>query len=119
MNDSVFQSRLISSQDIDGHGVFSEVGHEKIGMIHHLMIDKTTGTIAYADVSFGGILGIGEEHQMVPWHALTYHPELDGFTTAITESQVKAAPRRTMTEAFDPTWEQRLHEHYRVRGYWS
>ena len=119
MSNSAPQGNLLSSKDIEGHAVYAEDSHEKIGDIHRLMIDRGSGNVAYADIKFGGVFGIGKEHHMIPWRALSYHAELDGFVTAITDSQVKAAPRPGSADIFDPSWEQRLHEHYRIRGYWS
>ena len=35
------------------------------------MIDMRTGRVAYAVISFGGFLGIGDKLFAVPWQALT------------------------------------------------
>ena len=49
---------LISSETVQGTDVYG-VGGDKIGEIDHLMIDKPTGKVAYAVMSFGGFLGLG------------------------------------------------------------
>ena len=48
---------LISSEKVEGTAVYDRKG-EKIGSVHHLMINKYTGQVAYAVISFGGFLGI-------------------------------------------------------------
>ena len=52
---------LISSEDVEGTNVFGP--HEaQIGEIDHLMIDKISGRVTYAVMSFGGFLGLGHSH---------------------------------------------------------
>jgi hypothetical protein len=54
-------SRLISADKVEGTAVYNPAG-EKIGKIENVMIDKLTGKVAYAVMSFGGFLGIGDKH---------------------------------------------------------
>jgi sporulation protein YlmC with PRC-barrel domain len=61
--------QLISSEDVEGTTVFDMAG-KKIGEIDHLMIDKITGRVTYAVMSFGGFLGLGHNHYPLPWPAL-------------------------------------------------
>jgi PRC-barrel domain len=49
---------LISSDKVEGTPVYNRQG-EKLGSTHSLMIDKRSGKVAYAVMSFGGFLGIG------------------------------------------------------------
>ena len=50
---------LIGSDKVDGTAVYG-ADHEKIGSIERVMIDKISGKVAYAVLSFGGFLGLGE-----------------------------------------------------------
>ena len=50
--------RLISSEDVEGTNVYG-VGDKAIGEIDHLLIDKVSGRVLYAVMSFGGFLGLG------------------------------------------------------------
>jgi sporulation protein YlmC with PRC-barrel domain len=63
--------QLISSEDVEGVNVYDMQG-KKIGEIDHLMIDKISGRVTYAVMSFGGFLGLGHSHYPVPWGALKY-----------------------------------------------
>ena len=51
----------------------------KIGEIDHLMIDKVSGNVRYAVMSFGGFLGLGHSHYPLPWNALQYDRRARGI----------------------------------------
>ena len=51
--------QLISSEDVEGTNVYDMKG-DKIGEIDHLMIDKVSGRVTYAVMSFGGFIGLGQ-----------------------------------------------------------
>jgi hypothetical protein len=53
--------RLISSEDVQGTNVYG-AGNEAIGEIDHLLIEKVSGRVVYAVMSFGGFLGLGHSH---------------------------------------------------------
>jgi PRC-barrel domain len=65
------------------------------------MIDKLSGRVAYAVMSFGGFLGIGEDYYPLPWSALTYNERLGGYEFDVTEEQLKNAPRYAQNENWD------------------
>src|SRR6266702_4289908 len=52
--------RVLSASTISGDKVVNAAG-ENLGDIKELMIDLPTGRIAYAVLSFGGFLGMGEK----------------------------------------------------------
>ena len=82
--------RLISSEDVQGTNVYG-IGDESIGEIDHLLIEKISGRVAYAVMSFGGFLGVAHSHYPIPWSALKYDTALEGYRTGITEAQLKEA----------------------------
>ena len=57
---------LIGSDRVEGTVVRRPNG-DKLGKIERLMIDKASGTIAYAVMSFGGLFGLGHSHYPIPW----------------------------------------------------
>jgi hypothetical protein len=109
---------LISSEDVNGTIVYGSDG-KKIGEIDHLMIDKMSGRVAYAVISFGGFLGLGHSHYPVPWGALSYDMKLSGFRTNITEQHLKDAPEFSDDSWGDRDWEVRTHRHYIAPHYWE
>jgi hypothetical protein len=62
---------LIESDRVEGTTVYDPQGND-IGIIKRLMIEKLSGRVAYAVMSFGGFLGMGSEEHTIPWSKLTY-----------------------------------------------
>ncbi len=111
--------RLISSEDVNGTAVYGLRGETKIGDIDHLMIDKLSGRVTYAVMSFGGFLGLGHSHYPIPWAALKYDPAIGAYRTGITEDQLKDAPEFSDDSWEDRGWETRTHQHYGAAAYWQ
>jgi hypothetical protein len=106
---------LIGSDKVEGTYVYDAKG-EHIGSIERVMIEKVSGQVAYAVLSFGGFLGIGNEYYPIPWASLKYDTGLGGYRTNITEQQLYGAPKYT-GESWD--WEDRergrsVYDHYGV-----
>ncbi len=57
--------RLIASDKVQGTEVFGRDG-ERLGSVYNFMVDKVTGRVAYAVLSFGGLLGLGERYHPLP-----------------------------------------------------
>jgi hypothetical protein len=70
-------SDLISSDKVEGTAVYNRQG-EKLGSIYTLMIDKISGKVVYAVMSFGGFLGIGDRYHPLPWSVLKYDTRQGG-----------------------------------------
>ncbi|WP_034990804.1 PRC-barrel domain-containing protein [Beijerinckia mobilis] len=84
---------LIASDRVEGTDVRNANG-DRIGEIARLMINKRTGQVAYAVMSFGGFLGIGEDFYPIPWQKLTYNPELDAYEiNDLDVTKLENAPR--------------------------
>ena len=111
-------SNLIGSDKVEGTPVYRLNG-DNIGQIERVMIDKISGKVAYAVMSFGGFLGIGEDYYPLPWSVLTYNPTLGGYEVEITEQQLKSAPKYSRHESWDWTDRQRtqkLTDYYGALG---
>jgi hypothetical protein len=93
-------SNLIGSDKVEGTPVYRLNG-DNIGQIERVMIDKISGKVAYAVMSFGGFLGIGEDYYPLPWSVLTYNPTLGGYEVEITDQQLKGAPKYSRHESWD------------------
>jgi hypothetical protein len=83
---------LIGSDKVEGTAVYG-ADRSKIGSIERVMIDKMSGKVSYAVLSFGGFLGMGDDHYPLPWQSLKYDTNLGGYITGLTESQLKGAPK--------------------------
>jgi hypothetical protein len=91
---------LIGSDKVEGTAVYGS-NDQKIGKIERIMIDKISGKVAYAVLSFGGFMGIGEDYYPLPWSNLTYDTNLNGYKVAITENQLKGAPKYSKSTSWD------------------
>ena len=69
MNTASQTFNLISSENVEGTNVYDSSGN-KIGEIDHLMIDKVSGSVRYAIMSFGGFMGLGHSHYPLPWNSI-------------------------------------------------
>jgi hypothetical protein len=107
---------LIESDRVEGTPVVNANGGQ-IGTIKRLMIEKVSGRIVYAIMSFGGFLGIGEHERVVPWGALHYSQRWQGYQLDRTADEIRSAPEIVHGET-DRERETALHEHYDVPPYW-
>jgi hypothetical protein len=105
--------RLISSSKIEGTPVVGRDG-EHLGKIVNFMVDKYTGRVAYAVMSFGGTLGFGESLFPLPWSYLTYDTDRDGYVLGVSKEQLSKAPRFQASDApeFSKSYRQDLGRFY-------
>ena len=83
---------LIGSDKVEGTNVYRSSG-EKIGEIERIMLEKRSGKVAYAVMSFGGFLGIGHDHYPVPWARLTYNERLGGYEVNVSDQELERASK--------------------------
>jgi hypothetical protein len=95
---------LISADKVTGTSVYNRQG-EKLGSVYDLMLNKQSGQVAYAIMSFGGFLGMGESYHPLPWRALTYDTRQDGYVVDIDRKRLEAAPNSTASA--EPNWADR------------
>lgn len=83
--------RLITASQVQGTAVY-DTKLEKLGRVEDVMIQKASGRIAYAILTFGGFLGIGDRYYPLPWDKLRYDTELGGYVVDIDRETVEGAP---------------------------
>jgi sporulation protein YlmC with PRC-barrel domain len=110
-------SNMVSSADVNGTNVYSPSG-DHLGHVDHLMIDKKSGQIAYAILSFGGFLGIGAGEHPLPWKKLSYDVNVNGYVTDVTPEQLTDAPIRGDRWYDDPEYARQSYAHYGISPYW-
>jgi hypothetical protein len=92
---------LIAADKVEGTPVYN-AEDEKLGTVAKLMIDKRSGKVSYAVMSFGGFLGMGESYHPLPWESLTYDVEKDGYVVTLTREQLEGGPRYQRNN--EPDW---------------
>ena len=112
---------LIASDRVEGTAVKRSNG-DKIGRIERLMLDKLSGKVAYAILSFGGFLGMGDKHLPIPWTKLTYNRDFEAYQLDLSDDVLKKAPSYNADKEFD--WGDRsqeieVHNYYGISPYWA
>jgi len=98
-------TNLISADKVTGTSVYNPRG-EKLGSIYDVMLNKMSGQVAYAVMSFGGFLGMGESYHPLPWRALTYDPRQGGYVVDVDRNRLEKAPHYS---ADDEPWSNRTY----------
>ena len=116
MSETVAESgqKLILGSRVDSTPVFNREG-ERIGHIDDLSIERVSGKVAYAIMSFGGFLGIGERFHPIPWSLLHYDVDRGGYVVPLDKADLKNAPhydREELIALGGPS-----HQHYGQRIY--
>ena len=111
--------RLIAADKVEGTAVYN-TGGDRLGTIEDLMIDKISGRVAFAVMSFGGFLGIGEQHHPLPWSILTYDTTKGGYVVDLTREQLEGAPSYAASENVDlsDTHGVRVYDYYKAQPFW-
>ncbi len=106
---------LVPSDHVEGAAVYGRDGC-KIGTIERLMLDKLSGTVAYAVVRSGGLLTVDQHHYPVEWSSLKFDPARKAYEAATTLDELRGGPSELDGEAFD--WGDRSPV-YRHPQYWT
>jgi sporulation protein YlmC with PRC-barrel domain len=113
--------RVMAADTLEGDKVVNSAG-EDLGEIKDIMIDVPSGRVAYAVLSFGGVLGMGSKLFAVPWRALQLDPENHRFILDVDKEQLKNAPgfdKDHWPSMADQRWANEIHEYYGSRAYWE
>ena len=106
--------QLMGADTLMGNDVYNKDG-EDLGDIKEFMIDMASGRIAYAVLSFGGLLGMGDKLFAVPWGALALDTANKRFTLNLPKAKLKEAPgfdKSNWPSMSDKAWATGLHSFY-------
>ena len=124
-NDSLKQKEtvnLIAADKVAGTNIYNSNG-DNLGEVEDVMIDKISGKVAYAVVTFGGFLGIGADRRALPWGILRYDTNQSGYVVNAAVDKLKNAPN-TLEDDFGSNygnreWNSRLYSHFGMPPYWE
>jgi hypothetical protein len=107
------QNRLIASNRVEGTTVYGRDG-KKIGTVHSFIVDKLSGQVAYAVLSFGGFLGLGQKYHPLPWDSLTYDLDREGYVVNVDKAMLDGSPSYRPDDApeFDEAYGERVSTYY-------
>ncbi len=112
---------VLSATTMIGDGVRNERG-EDLGKLEEIMIDYTTGRIAYGVLSFGGFLGMGNKLFASPWEALTLDTREHKFILSVPKEKLERAPgfdKDDWPDMADPTFRTNIYDYYGYSHYWE
>jgi sporulation protein YlmC with PRC-barrel domain len=82
---------LIAASKVEGTAVYNRQG-ESLGSVYDVMIDRRSGDVAYAVMSFGGFLGLGQSYHPIPWDMLDYDERQSGYVVDLDKETLENAP---------------------------
>jgi sporulation protein YlmC with PRC-barrel domain len=115
------ETRVLAADTLTGDKVVN-LQNEDLGKIEHLMIDLGTGRIAYAVLSFGGFLGMGDKLFAIPWSALTVDTLEKRFILQVDKELLKRAPgfdKEQWPNMADRAWGTQVFKYYGAKPYWD
>ena len=86
------------------------------------MIDVEKGRVAYAVLSFGGFLGIGDKLFAIPWSALAVDTGEERFILNVDKQLLKHAPgfdKAHWPNIADRAWDAEVSSYYGAKPYWA
>ena len=92
---------LVPADRVNGTDVYSKAG-DRLGKIEDVAIEKVSGTVAYAILSFGGVLGLGSHYHPVPWKLLKYDPDKRAYVVPLKKEDLEKAPAIDETKLVRP-----------------
>jgi len=117
----VHEPKVLAADTVVGDQVVN-LQNENLGKIEHLMIDLESGRVAYAVLSFGGFLGMGDKLFAIPWSALALDPDDHKFILNVDKELLKAAPgfdKDHWPNMADYAWRSKVFTYYSAKPYWN
>jgi len=113
--------RVLSASSLAGDRVRNAAG-EDLGKVDEIMIDVPSGKVAYAVLSYGGVLGIGNKLFAVPWNALRLDEDEKEFILNVDKRTLETAPgfdKDNWPDMTNPSWAEGVFRHYGTTPYWQ
>ena len=118
---AVHEPRVLAADTLTGDKVVN-LQKEDLGKIEHLMIDVERGRIAYAVLSFGGFLGMGDKLFAIPWSALALDTVEKRFILNVDKELLKRATgfdQDNWPNMADQAWGATIFTYYGAMPYWD
>lgn len=116
-----FSNSPVKASSIIGTDVVNAKG-DNLGDIKEVVIDPHTGKVAYAVVSFGGFLGMGEKLFAIPFSAFEYDVTKNEYVLDISKEKLEAAPgfdSDHWPSMSDEKWNRDVSKYYDRSPYWE
>jgi sporulation protein YlmC with PRC-barrel domain len=118
---TIYDHTVLSADTLIGDKVRNSAG-EELGEIEEIMFDVDNGRIAYAVLSFGGFMGLGDKLFAIPWPALTLNKEEKCFYLNIEQEQLETAPgfdKNNWPDMANADFRTTIYNYYNSTPYWN
>jgi sporulation protein YlmC with PRC-barrel domain len=112
---------VLSGSSLKGDKVVNYKG-EDLGKIEEIMIDLDRGRVAYAVLSFGGFLGLGDKLFAIPWQAITVDTAKKQLILNADRALLEKAPgfdKDNWPDMADLSLGTTLYGYYGYKPYWA
>lgn len=112
--------RVLSASTLTGDDVVNRAG-ESLGKIEDLMLDLDRGRIAYAVLSYGGFLNMGNKLFAVPWDALEIDMPNKRVRLDLPKEKLETAPgfdKENWPKGADTAFIGDVYRHFGTPQYW-
>jgi sporulation protein YlmC with PRC-barrel domain len=116
-----FSNAPVKASSIIGTNVVNPK-NDNLGDIKEVVIDPSTGKVAYAVVSFGGFLGMGEKLFAIPFSAFVYNGPKNSYVLDVAKERLQAAPGFDSSHwpsMSDEKWNRDVYKYYGTAPYWE
>ncbi|MBA4142600.1 MAG: PRC-barrel domain-containing protein [Nitrosospira sp.] len=110
---------VMGADTLIGNDVYNSEGVD-LGDIKDIMLDMNNGKVAYAVLSYGGLMGMGDKLFAVPWNVLKLDTRNERFILNVDKARLESAPgfdNDDWPDMADPAWQSTVHSYYGAKPY--
>ncbi|HEX2531569.1 MAG TPA: PRC-barrel domain-containing protein [Burkholderiaceae bacterium] len=107
-------TKVIGTDVVDAQG-------KEIGEVKDIVLDRSSGRVAYAVVSFGGVMGVGDKYFAIPWSALKAGTD-EKLVLNVDKEKMKNAPgfdKNRWPDMASAKWNSDTYRYYGEQPYWE
>jgi len=116
-----FTNSPVKASSMIGTDVVNSKG-ESLGDVKEVVIDPRSGKVAYAVVSFGGFLSMGEKLFAIPFSAFNYDTIENEYVLDVSKERLEAAPgfdANHWPSMAEEKWNRDVYKYYERSPYWE
>lgn len=115
-----FSNAPVKASNIIGTSVV-DPKDESLGDIKEIVIDPSSGRVAYAVVSFGGFLSLGEKLFAIPFSSFKFHVDGNKYVLDVSKDRLKEAPgfdADNWPSMAEEQWNRDVYAYYERTPFW-
>ncbi|MGE0600043.1 MAG: PRC-barrel domain-containing protein [Dehalococcoidia bacterium] len=112
---------VLSASTLAGDSVVNSAG-EDLGKLEDIMLDLEHGKVAYAVLSFGGFMGMGDKLFALPWDSLRVDEANKRLILELPKEKLEKAEgfdKSNWPDMADTSFRDRTYSEFGARPYWN